>query len=204
MARARGARLFHWTQDIDPEIAVALSGHGWLRASRPLRDAAWRQAEACVTLGRDMAEAIAAAGVPPSRIRLVPNWAPAGVGPVEETAVAAQREAWGLAGKFVIAYSGNLGRVHDLGPILAAAEILRGEPDLVFAFIGDGAGKAPLEAEARRRGLAQVRFFPSQPRDRLAAVLAAGDVHLVSLRADCARFVFPSKLYGIMAVGRPV
>jgi colanic acid biosynthesis glycosyl transferase WcaI len=203
-AGLRGARLFHWTQDIYPEIAVALTGHGWLRALRPPRDDAWRQAAGCVTLGRDMAGLVADAGVPPARIRIVPNWAPAGVGPVDPAAREALRAAWGLAGKFVVAYSGNLGRVHDLGPVLEAAELLRDEGEIVFAFFGEGAGRPPLEAEARRRGLGQVRFFPSQPRAQLSAVLAAGDVHLVSLRADCARFVFPSKIYGIAAVGRPV
>ncbi len=204
VARARGARLFHWTQDIYPEIALALSGAGWLRLLRPLRDAAWRRAEACVTLGRDMAAAFTAAGVPAGRIQVVPNWAPAGVGPADPAAAGALRRSWGLEGKFVVAYSGNLGRVHDLGPVLAAAELLRGEPEIAFAFIGDGGARPALEAEVRRRGLAQVRFFPAQPRDQLATVLAAGDVHLVTLRADCARLVFPSKLYGIAAVGRPV
>ncbi len=203
VAGLRGARLFHWTQDIYPEIAIALSGHGWLRLLRPLRDAAWRRAEGCVTLGRDMAAAFTAAGVPPGRIRVVPNWAPAGVGPADPAAVGALRRSWGFEGKFVVAYSGNLGRVHDLAPVLAAAEILRGEPDIVFAFIGDGGARPALEAEVRHRGLGQVRFFPAQPRDQLATVLAAGDVHLVTLRADCAAFVFPSKLYGIAAVGRP-
>jgi colanic acid biosynthesis glycosyl transferase WcaI len=204
VARGRGTRLFHWVQDIYPEIAITLSHHGWLRALRPLRDTAWRRADGCVTLGRDMAAAIAGTGVPAGRIHIVPNWAPAGVGPAEAGRVAALREAWGLAGTFVIAYAGNLGRVHDLGPVLEAAEILRAEPGMVFAFIGDGAGRAALEAEARRRGLAQVHFLPSQPRAQLATVLSAGDVHLVSLRADCAGLVFPSKLYGIAAVGRPV
>jgi colanic acid biosynthesis glycosyl transferase WcaI len=203
-ARARGARLFHWTQDIYPEIAIALTRHGWLRALLPLRDAAWRRAERCVTLGHAMAAAIAGAGVPPERIRIVPNWAPAGVAPVEAGRAEAVRTAWGLGGKFVVAYSGNLGRVHDLAPILGAAELLREETEIVFAFIGEGAGRAELEGEARRRNLAQVRFFPSQPRAQLSAVLAAGDVHLVTLRPDCADFVFPSKLYGIAAAGRPV
>jgi glycosyltransferase involved in cell wall biosynthesis len=203
-ARIRGARLYHWTQDIYPEIALALTGHGWLRALIPWRDAAWRQADGCVTLGRDMAEALTVAGVAPDRVQIVPNWAPAGVGPADPAQSEALRAAWGLEGKFVVAYSGNLGRVHDLEPVLGAAELLRGEREVVFAFFGEGAGRPPLEAEARRRGLDQVRFFPSQPRALLSAALAAGDIHLVSLRADCARFVFPSKLYGIAAAGRPV
>lgn len=204
VARARGARCYHWVQDIYPEIAVALTPHRWLAALRPFRDAAWRRADGCVTLGTDMAGALSAAGVPSARIHLVPNWAPAGVGPVEEARPAALRAAWGLEGRMIVAYSGNLGRVHDLESVLGAAEILRGEPDIVWAFIGEGAGRGALESAVRSRGLGQVRFLPRQPRADLAAVLAAADVHLVTLRADCARLVFPSKLYGIAAAGRPV
>jgi glycosyltransferase involved in cell wall biosynthesis len=204
VARLRGARLYHWAQDIYPEIAIALTGQRWLRRLRPWRDAAWRQAAGCVTLGRDMAALMAQAGVAAGRITIVPNWAPAGLEPAPADAIAQVRDRWGLTGKFVVAYSGNLGRVHDLDSLLEAADGLRGDPEFVFAFIGEGAGRAPLEAEARRRGLANVRFYPSQPRASLAAALGAGDVHLVTLRAECARYVFPSKLYGIAAVGRPV
>src|SRR5206468_3558862 len=70
--------------------------------------------------------------------------------------------------------------------------------------IGDGAQRAELEAEAARRGLPNVSFFPTQPRAQLAETLGVGDLHLVTLRPGCERLVFPSKLYGIAAVDRPV
>ncbi len=204
IARTRGARIFHWVQDIYPEVALALTGHRWLRLLRPIRNLAWRRADGCITLGQDMAATLAAAGVDPARITISPNWAPAGVGPSSPAAVDALRRQWGLAGQMVVAYSGNLGRVHDLEPVIAAAEALRDEPSIAFVFIGDGPQRAALEAAVRQRGLGQVRFFPPQPRAQLAVTLSLGDVHLVTLRPDCARLVFPSKLYGIVAVGRPV
>ncbi len=204
LARARGARCVHWVQDIYPEIALAVGAPpplGWLR---PARNRAWRSAAACVVPGRDMGEVVAAAGVPPERIRVIPNWAPEGLSPPPPERARAQRRAWGLEGRFVAAYSGNLGRVHDLAPILATAHLLREDPAFVFAFIGGGARLPAIEAEARQRGLPNVRFFPAQPRASLAESLAAADVHLASLRAGCERFVFPSKIYGAAAVGRPV
>ena len=112
------------------------------------------------------------------------------------------REEWGLKGKFVVAYFGNLGRVHDLEVVLDVAEALRDDPDIVFAFIGPGAQRPILEGSARARGLDQVKFFPPQPRERRTAMLALGDLHLVTLRPECERVVFPSKLYGICAAGR--
>ncbi|MCX6954317.1 MAG: glycosyltransferase family 4 protein, partial [Verrucomicrobia bacterium] len=200
----RGARLFHWAQDIYPELAIELAGQRWLGLLRPLRDLAWRRAERCITLGADMAAIVAAAGVPAAKISLAPNWAPAGLAPQPAGAGDALRRDWGLVGKFVIAYSGNLGRVHDLDPVLAVAAELRADPRIVFLFVGGGARRAALETEAARLGLTNVQFRPAQPRAQLASALALGDVHLVTLLPGRERYVFPSKLYGIAAVGRPV
>lgn len=200
----RGARLFHWVQDIYPEIAIELSGQRWLTVIRPLRNLAWRRADRCVTLGTDMAGVLTAAGVRPERLSIVPNWAPTGTALQPAHVAAALRVEWGLTGKFVVAYSGNLGRVHALEPVLAAAAALRDDPRIVFVFIGRGAQRPALEAEAARLGLPNVQFHPSQPRARLAETLALGDVHLVTLRPGCERYVFPSKLAGITAIGRPI
>jgi colanic acid biosynthesis glycosyl transferase WcaI len=149
-----------------------------------------------------MAATLARAGVPPAKIVISPNWAPAGL--TVPPAADRLRAAWQLEGKFIVAYSGNLGRVHDLGPVLDVAEALRNETGIVFVFIGAGAQRAQLEAQAIERGLANVRFHPPQPRAHLAEALALGDLHLVTLLPGCERLVFPSKLYGVAALGRPV
>jgi glycosyltransferase involved in cell wall biosynthesis len=200
----RRARLVHWVQDIYPELAIELAGQSWLRVLRPLRDAAWRRANHCVTLGTDMAAVLARAGVTSDRHSVIPNWPPAGLHRQPRTETSPLREAWGLAGKFVVGYSGNLGRVHDLDSILAAAEAVRGDPAIAFVFIGGGAQRATLEIEARRRQLPNVSFHSASARESLAATLAVADVHLVTLRAGCEQLVFPSKLYGVAAIGRPV
>jgi colanic acid biosynthesis glycosyl transferase WcaI len=204
VARLRGARLFHWVQDIYPELAIELAGQSWLRLVRPLRDAAWRGAEGCVTLGSDMASVLAAARLAPARISVVPNWAPAGVTANSPVPGETLRATWRLAGKFVVLYSGNFGRVHDLLPVLAVAEALRADSEVVFLFVGDGAQRPALERRTAERSLDNVIFQKAQPRSRLGETLALGDVHLVTLRAGCERFVFPSKVYGIAAVGRPI
>ncbi|MBP6506834.1 MAG: glycosyltransferase family 4 protein [Opitutaceae bacterium] len=204
VARFRGARLFHWVQDVFPELATVLGGVrglGWLRA---LRNRAWRQAEGCVTLGKDMALLLAAQGVASQRIHVVPNWAPRGLAPAPASEIETLRCQRGLAGKFVVSYSGNLGRVHDIEPVITLAAALRQEPDIVFIFIGDGAQRPRLTQLCQTAGLTNVRFLPHQPREQLAASLGAGDVHLVTLRVGCEQLVLPSKFYGILAVGRPV
>ena len=204
VAALRGARLFHWVQDIYPELAIALSGNSWLRLLRPLRDLAWRRADGCVTLGSDMAAVISRAGVGAEKITIVPNWAPAGLTAFEENTVTALRAAWGLQGKFVVAYSGNLGRVHDLEPILELARALRTESHIQFLFVGGGAQRPVLEAAVAKDRLENVQFQSPQPRAQLGASLAVGDAHLVTVLPGCERYVFPSKLYGVAAAGRPV
>jgi glycosyltransferase involved in cell wall biosynthesis len=209
VSRRANASLVHWLQDIHPEISLALTNSRLLPAlSGPWmrwRDAAWRSAIACVAISRDMAGLVGERGISTEHLRVIPNWAPGGetlapVPPAEN----ALRHAWGVADKFVVAYSGNFGRVHALELVLAAAALLRNESNLVFLLIGDGPRRAALEAMARTQGLSNVRFLPPQPRPRLAESLSVGDVHLVTLRAGCERCVFPSKLYGILAVARPV
>jgi colanic acid biosynthesis glycosyl transferase WcaI len=208
VARLKGARCLHWVQDIYPEIAMALSTNPLIQGMgallRPFRNFVWRHSSGCVALGDDMAAFIARAGVPAGKITVIPNWAPAGLEQQPPEAADTLRKAWKLQDRFVVAYSGNLGRVHDLSPVLAVASTLRDEPGISFVFIGGGAQRAALERFVTAQRLTNVRFQPAQPRDRLAVTLALGDVHLVTLHAGCEALVFPSKLYGIAAVGRPM
>ncbi|HZZ56926.1 MAG TPA: glycosyltransferase family 4 protein [Opitutaceae bacterium] len=204
VARRRGARTFHWIQDIYPEVAEAVAGGAVWKVFRPMRDRSWARAEACVTLGSDMAGLVAERGVAPSRLHVQSNWAPSGLVPPPPSQVAAARAAWGASGQFVVGYSGNLGRVHDLDAVLALAEAFRGDPTVRFQITGSGPQRARVEALAARRNLSAIRFGAPAPRAELAAALTAADAHLVTLRAGCERCVFPSKLYGIAAVMRPI
>ncbi|MBI3885043.1 MAG: glycosyltransferase family 4 protein [Opitutae bacterium] len=206
-ALAHGASVVHWIQDIYPEIIPAHTG-GWsaplLAPLRWVRNRAWRSARGCVPVSADMAATVAAQGVPASAISVVHNWAPPELKtPAAAAAIAAQRAAWDAADKFIVAYSGNLGRVHEFATVLAAAALLRDEPDIVFLFVGGGARFAEVAAAAAARRLTNVRFLPATPRAQLAAALAAADAHLVTLRPGFEHLVSPSKLAGILAAGRP-
>lgn len=202
--RWRQTSYFHWVQDVYPEIAATLTGHRWLNLMRPLRNLSWRRAAACVALDQDMAQVIRSAGVPANKIRLIPNWAPAGLVPPPAADVEALRRRWVLNGKFVVLYSGNLGRAHDLEAIIEVADHLRNHEDILFVFVGDGAQLPILQHGSQSRGLTNVLFLPPQPRSQLSTTLAVGDVHFVTMRAGCEGLVFPSKLAGICAIGRPV
>jgi len=207
-AMARGAHIVPWIQDIYPEIAAVhfgpLAGF-FLAPLKVSRDSAWRAAATCVTLGEDMARSVAARGVPADRLTIIPNWAPRELHPpAPPAAIAACRQRWGLADKFVVAYSGNLGRVHEFETILQAAARLRDHPEVSFLFIGQGARFYEVNAAARANGLTNLRLLPPEPRSNLAASLAAADAHLVTLRPEYAALVYPSKLAGVLAASRPV
>jgi len=200
----RGAHVIHWIQDVYPEIATAVSGRSLPLLFRAWRNRAWRRADRCVVLGNDMARFVAKCGVLADKILVCPNWAPTGLAPETEPTHGGLRADWSFDGKFIVGYSGNLGRVHDLEPVLDIAEALRDEPGIAFVFIGDGAQELRLQTAAAARHLTNVFFKPAQPRNRLRETLSLPDLHLVTLRDGCEAFVFPSKLYGIAAVGRPV
>jgi len=207
-ARLRGARLVNWIQDVFPEVAIALGVRGLDgclgRVLQRMRDASLRQAAMNVALGERMAGYLIERGVPRHRVKVVHNWVD------EETIVPVPpeqnrlRRTWGLAGKFVVGYSGNMGRAHEFETILGAAERLKSEAGLVFLFIGGGNQRAYVEKEASKRNLGRVLFRPYQARENLPESLGTADVHLISLRPEAEGFIMPSKFYGIAAAGRPV
>lgn len=204
--RRAGARVFHWTQDIYPEVAVALRPFGplsrLLNVLKPARDAAWQESERIVTLGDDMAGLVQHRGIPPERLAIVANWPPCGLAETDGRRI---RTAWGVNNdNLVLCYSGNLGRAHDLTPLLDLAERLRDMPAVRLVVIGQGPQKATLEHQAKIRGLTYVRFFPPVSRQELGASLSAADMHLVTMRENCLGLVWPSKFYGIVACRRPL
>jgi len=87
--------------------------------------------------------------------------------------------------------------------LVAAADRLRSKERLTIVIVGDGAKRGALEADAGRRGLENLRFLPYQPQSALHESFAAADAFLVSLKAGIEGYIVPSKLYGILAAGRP-
>ena len=112
---------------------------------------------------------------------------------------------WGLGDKFVVGYSGNLGRAHEFDTVLAAAERLRHAPRIVFLFIGGGQRMDDLARIVKARGLdATFRFVPYQDRTLLTHSLGVPDIHWISLKPAVEGMIVPSKFYGIAAAGRPI
>jgi colanic acid biosynthesis glycosyl transferase WcaI len=207
VARVRRARLVNWLQDVFPEVAVALGMHampGWAaKALRSLRDRSLRGAAINIVLGERMRDHLLALGIDAERIRVVPNWADVSQVTPQSSGQSATRQKLGLGGRFVIGYSGNLGRAHEFDTLLGAARLLREDDRFAFLITGSGAKAASLRGAAEAENLGNFHFLPYQPPELLADSLSAADAHLISLLPALEGLIVPSKLYGILAAGRP-
>lgn len=206
-AGIRGAYLINWLQDIFPEVAAALAIPGMdgrtAAALRKLRNWSLRRAEVNIALGDRMATYIGSQGIPQGALAVIHNWADGKViRPLAQESNQLRLE-WQLADKFVVAYSGNMGRAHEFGTILGAAQLLKHQPRIAFVFIGDGQQRTRIAQETRYRKLTNVMFKPYQSAESLGSSLGAADLHLVSLKGALEGLIVPSKFYGVAAAGRP-
>jgi glycosyltransferase involved in cell wall biosynthesis len=135
---------------------------------------------------------------------VIENWADANAIKPKSSGASELRARLGLGDRFVACYSGNLGRAHEFDTLLKAAETLRLERTFVFLIIGGGAKMAALKRAVAERALDNFCFLPYQPRAVLEDSLAAADVHLISLLPELEGLIVPSKLYGVLAAGRPL
>jgi glycosyltransferase involved in cell wall biosynthesis len=194
-------------RDMYPDMAVGgsivkpgLLARVWERMHRW----ALRRATRVIVLGEDMRARIVAKGVDPSRIEIardgteiVPLDPPQ---PVLDSEVI---QAIRGNSKFVFLHAGNLGFYGAWETLLEAAKLLeKSDPDVSLVFVGDGAQRDRLVALAD--GCKSIRFLPFFPATKIPSVMAAGDVHVITVKKGLEGVVVPSKLYGVLAAGRPI
>jgi colanic acid biosynthesis glycosyl transferase WcaI len=202
----KGSRLVHWAQDIYPEIVEELGvlSKGGRLAGLCRRASTWalRRHHRVIVVGRCMKERLLQRGLSGEAICVVPNWA-SSVRSIEHAANPFRREH-GLEGRFVVMYSGNFGWAHAFEPILeAAARLQSHRPEILFLFVGAGPRLAWIRRQVETLRIHNVHFLPPQPVEKLPKSLSAADLHLVSMQPNLCGLVVPSKLYGILAAGRP-
>ena len=206
VARRFRAPLVVVSQDIFPEVAVELKrleNPALVNLLRVLVGFYLKRADRVVAIGETMSSRLVEKGVPPERIRIIPNW-------VDTTAIhpSDRDNDWtrlnGLTDRFVVMHSGNVGHAQDLDSLIRAATFLRDLERLSVVVIGTGARHAELVSLAARLEVDSVVFLPYQPRSSLSLSLSSADLHVVGLAQGLSGFVVPSRLYGILAVGKPV
>jgi colanic acid biosynthesis glycosyl transferase WcaI len=206
VARAGRAPFVFNIQDVFPDVAIeagVLRGDRVISASRALERFTYRRADAVTVLSDDLRGNLTAklGQTDARRVKVIPNFIDTGriePGP----RLNSYRNEFELGDRQVVMYAGNLGFSQPVGLLLDAAAAFVDRDDVVFVVNGGGAARPALEAQAA--DLPNVRFIGLQPKERLAEVLAAADVHVVLLRTGLARSSVPSKLYSILAAGRPL
>ncbi len=203
VSRLSGRPLVYNIRDLYPEMAIGgdivrpgLFARGW----ESLHRRALRRASRVIVLGDDMRERILAKGVAPERVVVVRDGTtiPEGTPPCANHPVAQEIRG---GHSFVVLHAGNLGFYGAWDTLVRAAQIL-GNDGVGLVFVGDGANRPRVEAAALE--CPQVRFLPFRPVEQIPYVMAAGDLHVVTVRRGLEGVVVPSKLYSILAAGRPV
>jgi colanic acid biosynthesis glycosyl transferase WcaI len=204
VARARKAVFVFNVQDVYPDVAVELGmleNRPVIAAASLLERLCYEKADAITVLSDDLKDNIGSRVADPSKVRVIPNFVDTGwIVPAEREND--YRREFGLSGKFVVMYAGNVGLSQSLDMVMQAASALSYEKDLVFVINGAGARRTELKRMAS--GLPNVLFVDMQPQQRLPEVIAAADVHLVPLKRGLARSSVPSKTYSILAGARPL
>lgn len=205
-SRPRHGFIFY-CQDIFPEVASLLEDFHSSAVNRCLD---WlnrylvRKAARIIAIGDTMAaRLIESKGAAREKITVIHNWADTSA-IVPSPKRNAFSMAHGLTDRFVVLHAGNIGLSQNVDVVLDVAARLSDRPEFLFLFIGDGNRKQALAELAHARALHNVRFLPFQPRDQLRWTYASADVCLVSLKPGLAGFIVPSKLYPILAAGRPL
>ena len=208
-ARFRRASQINWVQDLFPDIAGQLGvglATGWTgNILRTMRNKSFAGAARNVVIGERMAEHLIDDGLASNQVKIIPNFADDEALRPTARGVKDLRRGWGFDDEdFVVGYSGNLGRAHEVETVIKAARLLSANPKIKFLFVGGGHLKQTVEQKVFEYQLTNVSFQPYQPRVNLAASLSVPDVHWISLQPYLEGMLFPSKLYGIAAVGKPV
>lgn len=202
LKRRWGCSLVYNVRDLYPDIAQAngaLRNKALLKLLEVSNRAAYFASDQILTLGDDMARRIMAKGVPREKLAVVPNW----VDCRETRSIPHNQLRERFGDKFVVMYAGNIGLSQGLEVVVNAAERLRHDDRVLFALVGNGASKPVLQKRVEALGLTNVVFLPYQPQEKLSETLSAADLHLITLAPGTAGCLVPSKVYAILAVGRP-
>lgn len=212
LSRLKGAPVKYWLMDLNPDQMIAMGkiqeGSLPARVFDFINRMILRRSTDVVMLDRFMLERVQKKLDVKDKTHIMPPW------PHEAEVVRLAheenpfRKAHGLEGKFVVMYSGNHSPANPIDTVLDAAEKFRDDERVVFMFIGGGGGKKQVEERlARQRsdgGKVNIRSMPYQPLDQIKYSLSAADAHIVSIGNDVVGIVHPCKVYGAMAVSRPI
>jgi colanic acid biosynthesis glycosyl transferase WcaI len=207
--KLRRAKLILRIEDVYPEVLVAAglvkANSALVKVFNRINRRLYKRADHIILLGREMLRLVQTKnGNGAVHATLITHWADSDqITPLPRENNALLRDL-GLLYKFVIQYSGNMGRTHDLASLIQCAKILESENDIHFLFIGSGAKERWLRKTVTEIGLKNVTILPPQSRSDLILSLNACDMAVISFVNGMAGVSVPSRMYNIMSAGKPI
>jgi colanic acid biosynthesis glycosyl transferase WcaI len=203
----RRVPISYWVMDLNPDQAIALGkvrpNGVAVRALRWLNARIFANAAEVIVLDRFMAERIQKQYTVEGQLEILPPW------PHDEHLEPHGdknpfRETHNPEGRFVVMYSGNHSIASPLATLIEAARRLQDDRRFLFMFVGGGQGKRAIDDAIATHGATNVLSLPYQPLNQLCYSLSTADIHVVTLGDDMVGIIHPCKIYGALAVGRPV
>lgn len=192
--------------DVYPEAGVKLGifRHSFvISIVKALEDFCLLRSQCIQVLSPQFSDTLVKRGISPKKIVLIPVWLDTDFLQPQPRHNDFARESK-LDGHFVVMYAGNHGHSQALDTVLQAAQLLETERAIHFLFVGDGINKPILQSHAHQMGLKNITFISFQPRERLPEMLASADVALIPLKRGLGQDSLPSKVFPILACGKPM
>ncbi|HRK30197.1 MAG TPA: glycosyltransferase family 4 protein [Tepidisphaeraceae bacterium] len=204
----RGMPMAYWAMDLNPDQLLAMNkikpGGFVARFLEAVNRTILNNSALVIALDRFMADRLLPRARVSKTMAIIPPWPHEDVIEPLEHDQNDFRKKHGLDGKFVVMYSGNHSPSNPLTTVLDAAVRLKDDDTVKFLFVGGGNGKKEVEQYLKTHALPHVISLPYQPLETLRYSLSAADVHVVSMGDNMVGIIHPCKVYGAMAVGRPV
>ena len=200
------SKFIYNVQEIYPDIAIELGiikNKYLIQASKFIEKVVYDKSTIITVISDNMKSNLIKKKVNSGKIKVIPNFVD-----LSEMQVYPKTNEFSIKynidNKFVVSYAGNIGIAQGLDIVIESAEKLRGREDIIFLFVGDGVSKGKLLREKEKRQLNNISFIPTQPYKLVPKIYASSDINLVPLSKDCKGSALPSKIYRIMACGKPI
>lgn len=200
------AKFIYYCQDIYPEVGIAtgkLTNPFLNFLLKQINLLSFKMADRVISIGEDMKKVIISKKVNENKIVVIYNWADTSTLYPIPNSKNPYISKFKLPREFAIMYSGNIGLTQGLEKIVEVADYFKSEKKVKFIFVGEGAGKANLQKLVDKKDLSNVIFFPYEPKDKITYSLNVPDIHLIACEKGLAGILVPSKVYGILACGKP-
>lgn len=203
LAKIKGCKTIYNVQEIYPDILHRDEGL-IVSALRKMERYVYRESAAVTTIDKVFYDTIVDRFLDKRKLHIIPNFVDTALySPEMGDLSLLNPDYFPKTNALKVLYAGNIGYAQDWKPLISIAQKLKDEP-IEFFIIGEGAMKSFIEDEKEKLCLDKIHLLPYQPRDLMPSILAYSDVQFIFMTPEMEMQGFPSKVYTIMACGKPL